>query len=137
MSEIRQLDELREYITAEDEISWDGHKTAWVRQDSLLIYLNAIENEIAERFMERPVDADGAPIRMGDAVEGELLDDTTVRGTVCAFHLYDDEPDSVFVHVDVDADGGWTIKDLRLTRCRHVKPRTVEDVLRGERGDEE
>ena len=87
-----------------------------------------IEAEIAERYMELPVDADGMPIHMGDAVEGELLDDSTVKGTVCAFHLYDDEPNSVYIHVNVDG-GGWTIKELRLTRCHHVKQRTVEDVL--------
>jgi hypothetical protein len=64
---------------------------------------------------------------MGDIVEGELLDNSTVKGTVRAFHLYDDEPASVYIKVNLH--GGWTIKDLRIARCRHVKPRTVEDVL--------
>ncbi len=86
--------------------------------------------EYDETHMPLPVDADGEPIRVDDVVEGELLDDTTVRGTVCAFRLCDNEPDSVYVHVNVGG-GGWTIKELRLTRCRHVQPKpTVEDVLR-------
>lgn len=124
MSGLKALEKLRQRCWCREQ----GEATA-LQAWKVSELLDEAEDEIAERFMERPVDADGAPIRMGDAVEGELLDGTTVRGTVCAFHLYDDEPDSVFVHVDVDGDGGWTIKNLRLTRCRHVKPRTLEDVL--------
>lgn len=126
MSGLIALDKLRIVARMAKGRNLENHEEC----NKLLVIADEIDGEIAERFMERPVDAGGVPIRMGDAVEGELLDGTTVMGTVCAFHLYDDEPDSVFVHVDVDADGGWTIKDLRLTRCRHVNPRTVEDVLR-------
>ena len=89
--------------------------------------LDKVEREIAERYMQLPEDVNGVPIHMGDTIEGELLDDSTVRGTVCAFHLYDDEPDSVYIKVNLH--GVWTIKELRIARCRHVKPRTVEDVL--------
>lgn len=125
MSGLIALDKLRIVARMAKGRNLENHEEC----NKLLVIADEIDGEIAERFMERPVDAGGVPIRMGDAVEGELLDGTTVMGTVCAFHFYDDEPDSVFVHVDVDADGGWTIKDLRLTRCRHVKPRTLENVL--------
>lgn len=55
MSDVKQLNELREYITASDQLSWDGHKTTRVRQDTFLIYLDAIEREIAEHYMLAPV----------------------------------------------------------------------------------
>lgn len=89
-----------------------------------------IEREIAEKYMELPVDADGVPIHLGDMVEGELLfDNATVKGTVTTYHIHDDdEPGTVYVRVKPTEDT-WTIKELRFTRCRHVKPRTVEDVL--------
>lgn len=121
MSEIKALEELRELIICDK-----GEKyTAYLDAGNIA---DEIEAEIAECYMLAPVDADGVPIHMGDAIEGKLLDDSTVRGTVCAFHLYDDEPDSVYIHVDVSS-GGWTIKELRLTRCRHYKLRTLEEVL--------
>jgi len=85
---------------------------------------------IDSHYMPLPVDADGVPIHMGDAVEGELLfDNATVRGTVCAYHIHDDdEPGTVYIRVKPTKDT-WTIKELQFKRCRHVKPRTVEDVL--------
>lgn len=119
MSGIKALEKLRELCVG---VKSEGF--ASVGCDAVL----EIADEIERDYIELPVDADGVPIRMGDSVEGELLDDSTVSGTVCAFHLYDDEPDSVYIKVNVQ--GGWTIKDLRLTRCRHAKPRTIEDVLR-------
>jgi len=85
---------------------------------------------IDSHYMPLPVDADGVPIHMGDTVEGELLfDNATVRGTVCAYHIHDDdEPGTVYIRVKPTKDT-WTIKELQFKRCRHVKPRTVEDVL--------
>lgn len=90
-----------------------------------------IEEEIADSYMLLPVDADGVPIHMGDTVEGELVfDDATVKGTVTTYHIHDnDEPDTVYIKVDC-GNGTWTIKELRIKRCRHVKPRTLEDVLK-------
>lgn len=93
--------------------------------------IESLEAEIADNYLELPVDADGVPIHVGDTVEGELLfDNATVKGTVCAYHIHDDdEPGTVYIRVKPTEDT-WTIKELRFERCRHFKPRTLEDVLR-------
>lgn len=84
---------------------------------------------IDSHYMLLPVDEKGIPVRMRDAVEGvPYYDDETVKGTVSAIHVYDTEPAKVYVRVDC-GDGSWTVKELPTARCRHVKPRTVEDVL--------
>ena len=100
-------------------------------EPTLEMIADEIQAEVDSRYMELPLDADGVPIRFGDAVEGELLfDNETVKGTVVTYHLHsDDEPDTVYIKAKPSEDT-WTIKELRLNRCRHVKPRTVEDVLR-------
>lgn len=77
-----------------------------------------IEAEIAERYMELPVDADGVPIRVGDKLEAHLLKDKP-RFTAMGI-LYDGEQ--------------WYVKDgeswaMTVNIVRHVKPRTLEDVL--------
>lgn len=73
-----------------------------------------IEREIAERYMELPVDADGVPIRCGD----EVTADTLGNGKWSVFAVASD------YWVDVD---GYTHKPCET---HHVKPRTIEDVLR-------
>jgi len=89
-----------------------------------------IQAEVDECYMPLPLDMNGVPIKMGDELEGELFyDNSTVKGTVTAYHLYGGEdPDTVYIKVK-PSENTWTIKELRLDRCRHVKPRTVEDVL--------
>ena len=73
-----------------------------------------IEAEIAERYMELPVDADGVPIRCGD----EVTADTLGNGKWSVFAVASD------YWVDVD---GYTHKPYAT---HHVNPRTIEDVLR-------
>lgn len=91
--------------------------------------IGELQAEINERFMLLPVDADGVPIHMGDTVEGELPDNTTVKGTVTTYHIHNgDDPDTVYVKVD--CGGGWTIKELKVKHCRHVKPDPVKELLR-------
>ena len=78
-----------------------------------------IEREIAERYMERPVDANGVPIRCGDVVDGGMGDSGKVQ------------------HIELWPDGFVIVYECRpgtFTRyapdaVRHVKPRTIEDVL--------
>ena len=129
MTEIKALDKLREYINERQTVD-EILEIKCGDWEDMTALLSKVEQEIAERFMELPVDADGVPICMGDTVEGELLlDNATVRGTVCAYHIHDDdEPGTVYIRVKPTEDT-WTIKELRFTRCRHVKPRTLEDVL--------
>lgn len=79
-------------------------------------YLDEIEREIAERYMELPVDADGVPIRVGDV----MLDLETPRTAIAV------APDSFVM------DGYDTCSYYRPGLARnyhHVKPRTLEDVL--------
>ena len=75
--------------------------------------LDEIEREIAEKYMELPVDADGVPIRVGDELEnGEYrLKVTDMSWDGHYWHVY---------HGSIA---------FALCDCTHVKPRTVEDVL--------
>lgn len=81
------------------------------------IIASEIEREIAERYMPRPCDMDGVPIKIGD----ELSHDGFARNFI--------------VHSYELVDGTWKVWDVAngathiCSACRHVKPRTVEDVL--------
>lgn len=79
-----------------------------------------IEREIAERYMELPVDADGVPIRVGDEMESD-----NERFVVCAValgrvHRWD-------VHNIGELDRGTVA--YPPNSLHHYKPRTLEDVL--------
>lgn len=77
---------------------------------------DAIEAEVAERYMELPLDADGVCIRVGDEMErisGFKYGKVAGVGVGVFFtnHYMND------YHKQFAAD------------CRHVEPRTLEDVL--------
>ena len=104
MSEIKALEDMRntvKTIAADCDEGW------------ILGCLDAIEAEIAERFMELPVDADGVPIRIGDTV---CEVDVRVPIEVMSLTFYED-------CVDVNVCG------MNPNMLRHVKPRTLEDVM--------
>lgn len=112
MSEIKALEELRntvETIAADCDEAW------------LLPSLDEIQAEVDGRFMELPVDADGVPIKPGDIMQ--FRDDAPVR------------VDSIGNSKCYVGDFGWFggnggfYGKGTLKCCRHVKPRTVEDVL--------
>lgn len=103
-----------------------------------------IEREIAERYMELSVDADGVPIRLGDVMDGVGLYDTPsdVTGEVIevSFNSTDDNDCVASVALQVWSDDGKSWRrvyiDQYASRYRHhVKPRTLEDVLREYRHD--
>ena len=78
-----------------------------------------IEREIAERFMELPVDADGVPIHVGE----EMASFDGCRFTVCALATAN-------VHYwSWNSQGECSTRQYMPYQCHHVKPRTVEDVL--------
>lgn len=115
MSEIKALEKLRK-LTICDR----GEKhTAYLDAGDIA---DEIEAEIAERFMELPVDADGVPIKPGDIMQ--FRDDAPVR------------VDSIGNSKCYVGDFGWFggnggfYGKGTLKCCRHVKPRTLEDVLR-------
>lgn len=73
-----------------------------------------IESEIERDYMPVPVDADGIPIRVGDVVEAN---DWSSKRTVDSFAV-----------VCRDAEGYRVWHGAN--ELRHVKPRTLEDVLK-------
>lgn len=88
--------------------------------DKLMDIADGIEREIAERYMLLPVDADGVPIKPRDSVDTGMGD----KGPVG--HLEYWYPNS-WVAVIEYKPGQFTRYDPLA--IRHVKPRTVEDVL--------
>ena len=118
MSEIKALEELREYVNT----NWTCQAASWARLNEAI---DNIEAEIAERYMELPVDADGAPIRVGD----KLFFDKNYPG-ICTGYDW----------LKINDDGKWMIvvrSDWHNGGCRllahdsaHHVQRTLEDVLR-------
>lgn len=93
----------------------------WAQNDNTLIPCNKvreladeIEREIAERYMLLPVDADGVPIRVGDEVVMNVDNKKTSVQFVAPNCFMQTSP--VVYHMGAG--------------CRHVKPRTLEDVLK-------
>lgn len=82
-----------------------------------------IQAEVDKYYMQLPLDADGVPIRVGDKVE--LIANGMVE-TVTGYETFG---------LDKDTDEtGWILTNetcllANSKGCRHVKPRTVEDVL--------
>ena len=104
MSELNALEELR---TAARNMAKGRNLENHEECNLFLIIADEIEAEIAERYMELPCDADGVPIRVGDELKGGFTVDYVSPHWVFA------------VGRGAKHDGS----------CRHVKPRTLEDVL--------
>ena len=126
MTKLESLDQLRDLaadINANEIIDhmelypscvFDGHwLDAWHRQFDKL--LEAIQTEIDSRYMLLPMDADGVPIHVGDYLR------------FCDFDIQCAavSPERVY-YWDEYSDAHW----VKGCECHHVKPRTVEDVLR-------
>lgn len=121
---MKSVDKLRELADKLDEaaarMSEHGFSPIGLKTK---IVCDEIEREIAERYMELPVDADGVPIRVGDEL---VFANKGYSGIVQALNTRM----VIAMHVDSDylnyAKNGllWDSVD-----CRHVKPRTLEDVL--------
>ena len=119
MSEIKALKSLRGYA----DVNWDPWPEA---RSHLRALIDAIEAEIAERFMELPVDADGEPIRIGDTVESfDCPRQDYARFIVEGYTSEFPNGEGKLLVVGGDDDGQWYSDTVR-----HFKPRTVEDVLR-------
>lgn len=105
---LESIEKLREKIQLDVNNPWSDLK------GDLLAMCDKVEREIAERYMELPVDADGVLIRLGDTLR-EVDDSVPMKVTSLTF--YED-------CVDVNACG------MNPNLLRHVKPRTIEDALR-------
>ena len=78
----------------------------------VLHFADEIEAEIAESYMELPKDAEGLPIHVGDRITLPRGEETTVQFVA---------PDCVLPASPVSY--------YMAVGCRHVKPRTLEDVI--------
>lgn len=81
---------------------------------------DAIEREVAERYMKLPVDADGVPIRVGDEMESG--DETFVICAVAPGRVH-----RWHIHNIGELDKGTVA--YPPSSLHHFKPRTLEDVL--------
>lgn len=118
MSEIKALEKLREH----------GEKVksscfTCVYCDAVLSLADEIEAEIAEGYMEQPVDRNGEPWHIGDKFAFTGADGRkhicTVSGVSdCEVFFYYDEHSSSTKH-----------RHFTARAIAHVKPRTLEDVL--------
>lgn len=91
----------------------------WFKRD-LVCIADEIEAEIAERYMELPLDADGVPIHVGDKMQyhgGEPF-------IVCAV-----APGVIHTWAAVKLGERKTTYDYTPIQCTHYKPRTLEYVL--------
>jgi len=94
-----------------DNMRWVAHHDPEsVTPDWLVERLDALESELDEKWLRLPLDADGMPIHVGD-----MMDDHGIEHGVMAVSA------ETWVALD-----GYS-RNAKLTR--HVKPRTIEDVL--------
>lgn len=82
-----------------------------------------IKREISERYMELPVDADGVPLRYEDYVES--TEDVLHR----KWHVVGYSLCGVECLLETDDEEYEKIETIRTSWLRHVKARTIEDVL--------
>ena len=111
MSDIKAIEKLREFVDDQFVISGQAYLQG-------MAIANSIEAEIAEKYMQLPVDVDGVPIRVGDYLQ---LGDT--RGKVAALTYC--PCNELPWEWQCDTNRDWY--NTKFTR--HAEPRTVEDVL--------
>lgn len=113
---IRSVDKLRDYASRNQRVS------GWMM--ALNRIADEIEAEIAERYMELPVDVNNEPVHIGDEMEHRSKHETL---------------DVIAVGNDSFFTGRWADEYVRCVEVsaqwHHVKPRTLEDVLREFAGD--
>lgn len=114
MSEIKALEKLREHIRREN-LGGINDRGAFYREGMELV--DEIEAEIAESYMPLPAGEDGEILEIGDELECQgksvLLNSLSWDG-------------KNWYATETIASSGW----LPVRMCKHVKPRTLEDVLR-------
>lgn len=118
---MKALDELRDWVRSPIyRIASNSYTFAAERYEQLGAIIDEIETELAERYMELPVDADGVPIKVGDVVKR-----SRVGGGFC-------EPGEVVGFMTYGAFV-WPIDEHNTTRnpdfLHHHHEPTVEDVL--------
>lgn len=115
MESIEKLRESLKDCTSEAGVEPNRFDTYWITARACDMLIDEIEAEIESRYMELPVDADGVPIHVGDRLTNinKPSDEYIVAGV---------NGEKLFVY------GGHAF--ICASQCRHVNPRTIEDVLR-------
>lgn len=123
---MESLDKLRKWANCRfsvQQINLDGMSAAL--SESSCAYVNniadEIEQEIAERYIELPVDVDGVPIHIGDTLEGasgskwdgERFEVGGIELTTYGWEVCDVE----------------TCDSIAAGQTRHVKHLTIEDAI--------
>lgn len=108
------IEKLREFVDDQFVISGQAYLQG-------MAIAGSIEREIAERYMLLPVDADGVPIHVGDVMCSAGIREKGHKVIVSA--IFEDG----FVEY---GNYNGLIGPLRQEDWVHVKPRTIEDVLR-------
>jgi hypothetical protein len=86
--------------------------------------LRDIQAEVDSGYMKLPVDADGVPIRIGDMLE------CNANGYDGKFEVFAIGAGVVIGNHDIEFVTRHPTDWFHVARyCRHVKPRTIEDVL--------
>lgn len=83
-----------------------------------------IEAEIAEKYMEFPVDADGVPIRPGDSLESTDMDGCKERFTCDGFTSELPDGKGEMMPTSAGADAAYY-----ANLCRHVEPDPIKELL--------
>jgi hypothetical protein len=115
---MKSIDKLRECLIC-------GTDGTHVRYFDTAEIADEIEAEIADNYMRLPVDADGVPIHVGDELECHA------NGYDGVFTVFAIGNDVVVGNQDIEWIGRNPSKWFHVASfCTHVKPRTLEDVLR-------
>lgn len=105
---MKTIDKLREAATYNPAFSDNATRI-------VCNYLSEIEAEIADNYTRLPVDADGVPIHVGDELFNKNKPTDVYKVTAIA--------DNGYIRIYHDT------AHIHSSQCRHVKPRTLEDVL--------
>lgn len=118
------IKELREWTRHLDENPHLGTLTESGKL-GLLAIADTIETEIAGSYMPLPLDMDGVPVHLGDMLTSDAYADGEAVGIDCY-----KAPNGTRYGISV-LPAWWDTPTVHDPAAyRHVKPRTIEDVLR-------
>lgn len=126
MKSIEELRKVLKSCTNEAGIEPNKFDTYWITAKACDMLIDEIEAEIADNYMRLPVDANNEPIHVGD----NLHSDETGRNFPCRGYNLTLQGSKKWWTVECCYDSySGTSEYVSAKSCRHVKPRTLEDVL--------
>ena len=124
MSGIKALEKLRGLRDEAARKRVDNPRWVCMRAEAIA---DEIEAEVAERFYEIPRDASGELCKCGDEIH---LTDENERLMVCGYNVAEDGFVSLYCSKLEDGRRWVPTVVTYASEVEHVKPRTLEDVLR-------